>query len=877
MKRLANLPTLPNRSRKPDRLGQSVTLRSWIMRAFLRASLIPSVILVVFFLVFYSFANYFSRTESANIIASNARGALSEMSRLEANSIEQELMSVHHATDLYRRQAQIALQNPHEFESEDQSRLVFSPEGVYYTKTDKPEGGVAVFFSGLVPVGEAEQAKVARALQLEDLMKNIVQAEPLAASLYLNTHDSLNIIYPYFDVINQYPPHMDIPSYNFYYEADERHNPERTVRWTDAYLDPAGHGWMISAIAPVYTEDFLEGVVGIDVTIETIASKILKLDFPWDGYGVLLGKDGTILALPPAGELDWGLDEITSHDYAEAIMKDTFKPDDFNVYKRPGLEAFVAQLKTESSGYSTIQLDNQARVVAWSTIDLTGWKLLILVPEDRVFAEVDLIQRRLWQISLIALGFLIVFNIALLLIIARFAQSYSRRIADPLQAINEIVRRIGDGQYDQDVPPINVTELYDTANNIVVMGHQLSEAMSNNAILKTANNLKSEFIANMSHEIRTPVNAILGYTTLLQDSTSDPAQLKYIDTIQRAGNNLLTIINDILDLSKLEAGMIDLQDETFDLRATLEEIESFFAFERARKGLYLRTRVDAALPPAIKLDELRLRQILINLVGNAIKFTETGGIEISVDVLPMNPTAAVRIDQRPVIDLKFAIRDTGIGIPQAQQQRIFEPFRQKDGQSTRRYGGTGLGLSIVKRFVELMGGQIQIESTEGQGSTFSFVIPGVVVAQAPSAVRNRVLMGHASQVAGSQPSGSARTNGQVQLDQDQALAPGNSPIAQVFKLELLPELMAIHNSLWTQSRLSGRVNDYKAFAAALKQLGLQAGDTALLGYVSELQDAIEAFNVRRINTALDLYPELLERSRRQVPVARDGKPDSPHV
>lgn len=745
MKRLADQSRLLQQARKSDRAGQSITLRVWVLRTFLRASFIPSVILIVFFLIIYSFANYFTRTESAAIVAGNARGSLSEMSRLEANSIEQELMSVHHVTDLYRLQAQVALKTPQTFDPKDESRLVFSPDGAYYAQADKPEGGAAVYYSGYVPVGEAEQAKVARALQLEALMKHIVQTEPLAASIYLNTHDSLNVIYPFFDVIKQYPPLMNIPTYNFYYEADLAHNPQREVRWTDAYLDPAGHGWMTSAIAPVYTGDFLEGVVGIDVTIETIASKVLKLDFPWDGYGILLGKDGTILALPRAGELDWGLDEITSHDYAEAIMKDTFKPDDFNVYKRPDLQPFAAQLQADASGYATIQLNDQSRVVAWSTIALTGWKLLILVPEDRIFAEVDLIQQRLLQISLIALGFLVLFNVALLLVIARFAQSNSKRIADPLQAINEMVRRIGNGQYDQEVPAIPVAELYDTADNIVTMGHQLSEAMSNNAILKTANNLKSEFIANMSHEIRTPVNAILGYTTLLQESTREPAQLKYIDTIQRAGNNLLTIINDILDLSKLEAGMIDLQDETFDLRATLDEIESFFAFERARKGLYLRTRVDAALPPAIQLDELRLRQVLINLVGNAIKFTESGGIEISVDVLPLNPTAAVRIDQQPVLDLKFAIRDTGIGIPAAQQQRIFEPFRQKDGQSTRRYGGTGLGLSIVKRFVELMGGQIQVESVEGQGSTFSFVIPGVIVAQAPSAVRNRVMLGQSDQ------------------------------------------------------------------------------------------------------------------------------------
>lgn len=832
-----------------------VQLRPWVLRAFIQASLIPSISLVIFFLVFYSFANYFSRTESAQTIKANAYNSLSEMSRLEATSIEQELLSIGHATDFYRLEAQRALMNDVSFKQADESRLAYSPEGTYYTTEDKPEGGAAIFYSGIVPVGDAERTKVARGLQLESIMKNIIASEPLAASIYLNTHDSLNVIFPYFDVVAQYPPLMDIPSYNFYYEADAAHNPEREVRWTDVYLDPAGHGWMTSAIAPVYQSDFLEGVVGIDVTVETIANKVLTLDFPWNGYGVLLGKDGTILALPQAGELDWGLDEITNHNYAEAITQDTFKPDDFNVYKRSELAALASQLQTLDNGDATIVLNGSTKVVTWSTIKLTGWKLLILAPESAVFAEVDLIQKRLTQIGFYSAAFLILFNLILLFFIMRIAFNTSRRIAEPLQTINEIVRQIGVGNYNQEAPFFNVSELQETADGIVEAGHQLSEAMSSNVILKTANNLKSEFIANMSHEIRTPVNAILGFTTLLQDTTKDPAQLKYIDTIQRAGNNLLSIINDILDLSKLEAGMIDLQDETFDLRATLDEIESFFAFERARKGLYLKTNIDPALPPAIQLDELRLRQVLINLVGNAIKFTESGGIEISVEVLP-GKTKAQKTGASN-IDLKFSVKDTGIGIPLAQQQKIFEPFRQKDGQSTRRYGGTGLGLSIVKRFVELMGGIICVDSQEGKGSTFSFVISGIEASEAASAVRNRVMKG--SSLTGAEANGK-----RFHLERHESGTPDDYLVGgQAIKSRLLPELQTIYDTLWTQCRISSRVNDYKAFADALYQLGLEQSDGVLLGYVGELQQAIDAYNVRRINAALDVYPELLENSRRR--------------
>ncbi len=832
-----------------------IPLRKWVRRSFLSVSLLPSIVLILVFVTVYVVANTWSRQESVRFISDNANGSLSEMARLEANSIEQELLSVSHTTDLFRRQAETALKTDRAMAAEDMARLNLSNDGVFYTFADKPSGGAAVFYSGYVAVGEAERAKVARALALEPLLKDIIHVEPLSASVYLNTHDSLNIIYPYFDVIAQYAPKMNIPTYNFYYEADAAHNPERIVRWTDVYLDPAGHGWMTSAIAPVYNIDFLEGVVGIDVTVETITSKILKLDFPWNGYGVLIGKDGTILALPPDGEADWGLDEITTHNYAEAILKDTFKPADFNLYNRKDLDSFAQKVEASSDGYSTANLNGQLRVVAWSTIELTGWKLLVVVPEGNIFASIDKMQDRLRNIGLFTLIILVAFNFVLLLVLTRFAYAKSQRIEQPLQAINKIVKKIGDGLYDQSIPEISVSELRDTAEHIVNMGHQLSEANNNNVILKSANKLKSEFIANMSHEIRTPVNAILGYSSMLLNSTRDPQQQRYVETIQKAGNNLLNMINDILDLSKVEAGMIDLQVETFDLRKTMKDVADIFSYDVERKSLDLRTHIDPALPPAIQLDELRLRQVLINLVGNAIKFTETGGIDIFVDVSPARchteSPPQIRPDGRPAINLTFRVSDSGIGIPEAQQTKIFEPFRQKDGQSTRRYGGTGLGLSIVKRYVELMGGEIALHSIEGQGSTFSFTIPDVPAAATPSPVRERFLKG---------------MNDMKPSDDSHPVQPADQTTVD---RSLLPGLQKIEASLWVECRQSARIHDFQTLVAALQELGSQTSDTFYLAYIQALRSAIDSYNIRQIIKMVDQFPEIVNRYRQSDTAAQN--------
>jgi len=228
-----------------------------------------------------------------------------------------------------------------------------------------------------------------------------------------------------------------------------------------------------------------------------------------------------------------------------------------------------------------------------------------------------------------------------------------------------------------------------------------------------ANRFKSEFIANMSHEIRTPLNAILGFSDLLKNRLSDEKSKDYADAIMVSSNNLLTLINDILDISKIEAGKIHFEYESVVLKQILKEIKQVFFHKMAEKKLDLKIEIDSDLPEAIVIDEARLRQILVNLVGNAVKFTEKGSITIKC--------YAENIDYLAhKLNLFFEVIDTGIGIPQSQIDAIFEAFRQVDGQSIKAYGGTGLGLTITKRLIEMMNGTINVRSKVGEGSAFCF-------------------------------------------------------------------------------------------------------------------------------------------------------------
>ena len=360
---------------------------------------------------------------------------------------------------------------------------------------------------------------------------------------------------------------------------------------------------------------------------------------------------------------------------------------------------------------------------------------------------------------------------------------------------------------------------------------------------EAAAKVKSEFLANMSHEIRTPLNAILGFTELLQRKITDEQHRAFLSTISSSGNSLLRLINDILDLSKIEAGKLELHYEAVNLHVVFNEIKQIFYWQVRDKGLEFHLDIAPDLPESLLLDEIRLRQVLLNLVGNAVKFTERGYIQLSVH-------KKYTKEDYSWLDLIVSVQDTGIGILEEHREQIFDAFKQRTGQDAAKYGGTGLGLAITKRLVEMMDGEISVESESGKGCTFFIRLKDVAVVKQ-------------TESSGSLPHeepASARLDARDDTIKDDEKGFSAQLLPPEVKAEL-PHLLHILEQEcrdnWSTIQKSFIITEIETFAKRIKALGAKYNVAVLTNWGDDLFKQANSFDIDRLPKTLDYFPVLI--------------------
>ncbi|MBU2430167.1 MAG: histidine kinase, partial [Proteobacteria bacterium] len=381
----------------------------------------------------------------------------------------------------------------------------------------------------------------------------------------------------------------------------------------------------------------------------------------------------------------------------------------------------------------------------------------------------------------------------------------------------------------------------DSLENMVASRTEELRKAKNEA--EAANQAKGQFLANMSHEIRTPLNLILGFSQALEKEIQDETQKEYVSLIISNGNTLLTLLNDILDLSKIEAGKINIEYRAFNIRHLLFEIEQMFTHKIRQARLKFNMNISDQLPEIIILDEVRLRQILVNIVGNAIKFTDKGSVTLHADY-------TARSETQDHHDLVICVEDTGIGIAQDQMETIFRVFSQQKGQNYNKYGGTGLGLTISRRLTEILGGNIFVDSFPGKGSRFTILIQNV--RQAPVGPHRQAVQNTSVITFGATP---PAQHPEEQQDEKEHLL-SEHRIAQLGQLH--EALTIIKQTEWNDLKDAMVIDRVKTFAQRLTELSIIFEYPPLASYAHNLALQAQKFDMAQLPDTLNNFPVLVE-------------------
>lgn len=709
---------------------KKIKLSKIIHREYFKSIVYPLLAIEMMLLIAYFWSNYFVNKATEKILINETQINLQELSQRSAKIINDDFKSISDLTRLY------SLEYVRFFERYDPKRTLMSDpfyrtisDGVIVNTQKNPQS-CTLFYSN-VRKENPDRLNKAIASESTDVFTNsLLKLNPNIAQLYFNSHDSMNRLCPFMeDALGQYPHDINIPIYNFYYLADLKHNPDKKVVWTDAYLDPAGKGWMISAIAPVYKKDFLEGVVGIDVTLENILNNLLSIKFPYTSYSMLVDQEGNILAMSQGLEPHIGIKELTTYDYEKPIEQTISKPKDFNLMKsnRNDLTKTLGTMVSTNQEMVDFDTPNSRFLITQNTIHETGWKLIVFVDKNSLLASTTELKQRTDTIGYAILAGMVLFYLVFIFLIFRRSSVFSEKIILPLKELIDATEELKTKLAMIDLKKSNIQEIDTLIDNFTLMGHELRslyyemQSKIDEGIRKNAESQKmiihqsrlaamGEMISMIAHQWRQPISAIA----------------------MEANNILLDIELGEMEKNTVHDSIERIVAQTMELSATIDDFRNFFKPDQKSEPVVLSTimkNLDSVIGSSLKhadiaieyegSEELKLTtysrelmQVLINIVKNAKDaFEKSTQADKQIRI-------AIAIEENNVM---IEICDNAGGIDEAVISSIFEPYFSTKNEKN----GTGLGLFISKMIIEKhMFGRLEAYNQD-DGACFKITIPSL--------------------------------------------------------------------------------------------------------------------------------------------------------
>ncbi len=738
-------------------MQKNISLKSLIHKSYLSSALVPVFAIELVLLLLYFGVTFFISQKSQDILLSEAKFSLGEIASREAGNIDM-LFS-----EVKRDMAILKIDHERFFTSNECSTPNAKAEfgrhknGAFYKLVDN--GGSSIYAPKDFETTPKNMRKIECSESIDPLMKSVVDTNPIITQAYINTYDKLNRLYPFMsDAASQYGAELDATTYNFYYLADANYNPKREDVWTTAYLDPAGQGWMISLIAPIYRGNFLEGVSGVDVTIESLIKNVLSLDIPWSGSAFLIDKDGTILAMPKRIEELFSIKELRGHTYTNTISTTIEKPKEFNLLRNSKeMEYFFKK----ATPIETFTIKGANYIISQKSIPQTSWRLMIVVDESIIYRQIIDFKSQAQIIGYVVIALMIFFYLIFFMYLMRKSNAISEYIAEPINELSTLTSNLGSKQNTKLMESGNIEEIYKLVQNFNTLSSELDdrtnayiesqmrEKMKEKEAISAYREGLLESAGGYLHNVGNSLAVLDSKLFILNSSAlslqkSELGFNKVIEMVQNSNANSNEKVSIELFLEEFkEALSEDITSQILDASCGIERVKNhasdmirdqqnrlansddsesyIYSFSLNKmvgeliEDYHLQSlRFNIAIrfheydEVVLQMMKYRLQSGVENVIKNAIESISLTKERGTIDI-------TIKIEKNMVL---LRVKDSGCGVKIDEINKIFS-----FGYTTKK-GGSGFGLHTLNNFLNSIGGTISIVNNENEnGATLMMEIP----------------------------------------------------------------------------------------------------------------------------------------------------------